>query len=222
MLAEMAAGEQRITEASHPVVRLEHALRYRAAAPLVLAGDTWCDLGCGTGVSAAAAALGYGGRVVLVDNSVEALTEAAQRVRGVETVTVAADLATEEGLAAVAAALGGADDVTVTCLGVLEQLDPVEPLVEFLAGLARDHSVTVALSVPAELEELLELLPTERVVARQLTLSGSWIARDAHEIEFSVHPEQEPAPTTFIVAFGARADTLASPAEVRVVDADAP
>jgi SAM-dependent methyltransferase len=215
---EQRTGEARITEASHPVVRLEHELRYRAAAPVVLAGDTWCDLGCGTGVSAAAAALGYGGRVVLVDNSVEALTEAAERVRGVDTVTVAADLETEEGLAAVAAALGGAEDVTVSCLGVLEQLDPVEPLVEFLAGLAREHDFTVVLSVPAHLEELLELLPLERVAARQLTLAGSWIAREAHDVELSVHPEEEPSPTTLIVAFGPRAEALASPAEVRVVD----
>src|SRR5215208_392122 len=168
-------GTERITEASHPVVRLEHELRYRAAAPLVLAGDTWCDLGCGTGISAAAAALGYGGRVVLVDRSVEALTEAAQRVVGGDTVTVAADLASEEGLALVGAALGGAEDATVTCLGVLEQLDPVEPLVEFVAGLAREHAFTVALSIPAALDGLLALLPAERVVARQVTLAGSWI-----------------------------------------------
>ncbi len=217
----MAEREERITEASHPVVRLEHELRYRAAAPLVLGGDTWCDLGCGTGVSAAAAALGYGGRVVLVDRSVEALTEAAERVHGGDTVTVAADLETEEGLAAVAAALGGTEDATVTCLGVLEQLDPFTPLVEFLAGLAGESRFTVALSVPAALEELLELLPPKRVVARQLSLAGSWIVREPQELQLSVQPELEPRPTTFLVAFGPRADALASPAEVRAVDVDA-
>src|SRR5436190_4428549 len=179
----MARGEVRITEASPTATRLEHELRYRAAAPVVLGGDTWCDVGCGTGVSAAAAALGYGGRVVLVDKSVESLTEAAGRVHGGDTVTVAADLEAEEGLAAVAAALGGTEDATVTCLGVLEQLDPVAPLVEFLAGLAHDHGFTVVLSVPAALEELLSLLPDERVLARQLSLVGSWIVRDGHELE---------------------------------------
>src|SRR5438045_1840474 len=154
----MPAGMERITEASPPVMRLEHELRYRAAAPVVIGGDTWCDVGCGTGVSASAAALGYGGRVVLVDKSVDALTEAAGRVHGGDTVTVAADLETEEGLAAVGAALGGAEDATVTCLGVLEQLDPVAPLVEFLAALSRDNGFTVVLSVPAALEAPLRLL----------------------------------------------------------------
>ena len=36
----MPAGMERITEASPPVMRLEHELRYRAAAPVVIGGDT--------------------------------------------------------------------------------------------------------------------------------------------------------------------------------------
>ncbi len=64
----MVEWQERITRDTNPAIRVEHDLRYAAAAPIVTAAQTWCDLGCGAGV-AAADALGDArlGRVVLVD-----------------------------------------------------------------------------------------------------------------------------------------------------------
>ena len=38
-----------------PSVRVEHELRYRSAGALIAGAGVWCDLGCGSGLAAAAA-----------------------------------------------------------------------------------------------------------------------------------------------------------------------
>ena len=52
----MSDWQERITHETPPAIRAEHELRYRLAAPLILAGGPWADLGCGNGVAAAARA----------------------------------------------------------------------------------------------------------------------------------------------------------------------
>ena len=65
----MSDWQERITYETAPAIRAEHELRYRAAAPLILRGGPWADLGCGNGLAADAALGGRaaGARAVLVD-----------------------------------------------------------------------------------------------------------------------------------------------------------
>src|SRR3954468_23442853 len=89
-----------------PSIRIEHELRYATAAPLLRSAPVWLDLGCGAGVAAAGALRGEGAaRAVLVDASAEALAVAVRDVPAGESVPVTADLASEDGLDAVRAAL---------------------------------------------------------------------------------------------------------------------
>ena len=146
----MADWQERITRDTKPSIRVEHDLRYAAAAPFVAGAPTWCDLGCGTGV-AAADALGDTqlARVVLVDADADALDQAGRDLQARDVVRVQADLATDEGVAAVRAALGDGEPGAITCFEVIEHLlgDEVEL---FLTGARRAIRPTgrVVISVP--------------------------------------------------------------------------
>src|SRR5437899_9040301 len=97
----MPNWEERISRGTAPATRAEHELRYELAAPLVADAALWCDLGCGNGVAAARIAGGHRGRTVLVDVAEDALEQAGREVAGEDVVTLAADLATEDGVARV-------------------------------------------------------------------------------------------------------------------------
>jgi len=222
----MADWQERITRDTKPSIRVEHDLRYAVAAPLVRDAPTWVDLGCGAGV-AAADALGDAqlGRVVLVDADADALDQAARDLRARDTVRVQADLATDEGVAAVRAQLGAQPGV-ITCFEVIEHLKTFVPLIAALIELA-EQGWTVVLSVPNDafwalenpyhetmwgegaFEELRRLLPQDAVVARQIPLDGSHLVIDGEPLALPpVTPRPDAIPSHFIAAFGPRAGEL--------------
>ena len=217
--------QERITRETPPSIRIEHELRYAMAAPLVRGATTWLDLGCGAGVAAAAALGGEGpARAVLVDASADALSEAVRDVPATDSVAVEADLASEEGLAVVRAALGEARGGVATCFEVIEHLESFVGVLELLIELAVQRDFTVVLSVPNDafwpvespwhttmwgegsFEELRRLLPEEHVVVQQVPLQGSSIVPDgtpALEAPGFVVREDAVA-SHFLAAFGPR------------------
>lgn len=239
----MPDWQERITRETEPAIRVEHQLRYALAAPLVQSSAFWCDLGCGTGVGAAR---GVAGRLaehtLLVDVASDALEQARRELPGENVSTMEADLASEQDVATVAAAIkeqAGEGPATVTCFECIEHLASFVPLVSALVDLAERHGVTVVLSVPNDafwsienphhrtvwgegaFEELVTLLPAERVVLRQVVLQGSAIVREDAEPELRPVPiELEPGgvPSHMLVAFGPRHDELAPSAAVAQVD----
>ncbi len=225
----MADWQERITRDTKPSIRVEHDLRYAAAAPLAADAPTWVDLGCGAGV-AAADALGEAAlsRVVLVDADADALDQAGRDLRAREIVRVEADLASEEGVAAVRAALDS-DPGVITCFEVIEHLSTFVPLIGALIDLA-EQGWTVLLSVPNDafwalenpyhetmwgegaFEELRRLLPADAVVARQIPLDGSHIVLDDAGRELALPPvplRPDAVPSHFLAAFGPRGGELA-------------
>jgi len=236
----MADWQERITRDTKPSIRVEHDLRYAAAAPLVRAAPTWCDLGCGAGVAAAGALADADlGRVVLVDTDAGALDQAGRDLRARETVRVEADLATDEGVAAVRTALGGGDGI-ITCFEVVEHLETFVPLLEALVELA-GAGWTVVLSVPNDafwslenpyhhtmwgegaFEELRRLLPADAVVARQVPLDGSQLVVDGDVASLDVppvSPRPDAVPSHFVAAFGPGAAGLQSRALAIASDLD--
>jgi len=231
--------QERITRETPPAIRIEHELRYALAAPLVRGATTWLDLGCGAGV-APAAVLGDEGpaRAVLVDASADALAEAARAIPAGETVTVEADLASDEGLARVREALGAVREGVVTCFEVVEHLASFVGAVELLSELATERGFTAVLSVPNDafwpvespwhatmwgegsFEELRRLLPAEHVVVQQVPLQGSSIVPEGED------PAPAPAfaaradavPSHFIAAFGPRCRELGARSAVAQAD----
>jgi hypothetical protein len=222
----MADWQERITRDTKPSIRVEHDLRYAVAAPLAQSAPTWVDLGCGAGV-AAADALGEAqlGRVVLVDADADALDQAGRDLRARDTARVQADLSTDEGVAAVRAALGDTSGV-ITCFEVVEHLSTFVPLIGALIELA-EQGWTVVLSVPNDafwalenpyhetmwgegaFEELRRLLPEDAVVARQIPLDGSHLVIDGAPLELpAVTPRPDAIPSHFLAAFGPRAAEL--------------
>jgi SAM-dependent methyltransferase len=231
--------QERITRETPPSIRIEHELRYAMAAPLIRSAGTWLDLGCGAGVAAAAALGGEGpARAVLVDAGADALAEAARDVPADEVVPVEADLATDEGLAAVRAALGDAGDGCATCFEVIEHLESFIGAVELLVELATERAFTVALSVPNDafwpvespwhatmwgegsFEELRRLLPAEHVIAHQVPLQGSSIVPEgtvaAEPPGFVVR--EDAVASHFIAAFGPRCREIVARSSVAQAD----
>jgi SAM-dependent methyltransferase len=231
----MTDWQERITRDTKPSIRVEHDLRYAAAAPIVRASAAWCDLGCGAGV-AAADALGDAqlGRVVLVDFDADALDQAGRDLATRETIRVQADLSTDEGVAGVRAALGSADADAgvITCFEVVEHLTTFVPLIDALIELAA-AGWTVVLSVPNDafwalenpyhhtmwgegaFAELRRLLPADAVVARQVPLDGSHLVVEDAPAGLTldvpaVTPRADAVPSHFVVAFGPRAPELVS------------
>ncbi|HYM54822.1 MAG TPA: hypothetical protein VES97_05630, partial [Solirubrobacteraceae bacterium] len=192
----MSDWQERITHETAPAIRVEHELRYRAAAPLILAGGPWADLGCGNGL-AAAAALGDArpAHAVRVDVEEQAVAQAARALGLPDVRTLAGDLTDPGDLRLIGEALlafGG--EPVVTCFEVVEHLSSFLELLEWSGMLAREHAATFVLSVPNDafwsiqnphhrtswsegaFEELRRLLPAEQTLLRQVALSGSALA----------------------------------------------
>lgn len=226
----MADWQERITRDTKPSIRVEHDLRYAAAAPIVRACAAWCDLGCGAGV-AAADALGDAplGRVVLVDFDADALDQAGRDLSARETVRVQADLSAAAGVAAVRAALDDEAPGVITCFEVIEHLTTFVPLVDALIELAA-AGWTVVLSVPNDafwalenpyhhtmwgagaFAELRSLLPADAVVAHQVPLDGSHLVIEGATVPTldvpAVTPRPDAVPSHFVAAFGPGAEQL--------------
>jgi hypothetical protein len=155
-----------------------------------------------------------------------------------EALPVVADLADEEGLAAVRNALGDARDGIATCFEVIEHLGRFSGAVELLVELAEQRGFTALLSVPNDafwpvespwhatmwgegsFEELRRLLPADHVVARQVPLQGSTIVlEDAPPAgPGEIAPRADAVPSHFIAAFGPRATALTALTAVTQAD----
>jgi SAM-dependent methyltransferase len=240
----MPDWQERITHGTPPAVRVEHDVRYRLVADLVADSVTWCDLGCGNGI-AAAAAIGERRpkRAVLVDVD-EAATQAAARELGGETEPIVADLTDAGDLERVASAVlaGRGSKRVVSCFEVVEHLETFVPLVESLRALG-ERGVDIVLSVPNDafgavenphhrtmwsdnaFDELRRLLPDETVLVHQLALHGSAIVpAEAAPLDEQVTVSIDPSaaiPTQFLAAFGPRAATLRPAAAAVQTDLDA-
>jgi hypothetical protein len=235
--------QERITRDTEPAIRVEHKLRYALAAPLVHASELWCDLGCGTGVGAAQAFGGkVPGRTLLVDVDQGALEHARRELPGENVSTMQADLSTEDGVGAVAAALreqAGEGPATITCFECIEHLESFVALVSALVGLAEKHGFTVVLSVPNDafwsienphhltswgegaFDELRTLLPAEHLLLRQVVLQGSAIVLGDAAPELrpvDVELEAGGVPSHLLVAFGPERQGIAAGAAVAQVD----
>lgn len=238
----MPDWQERITRDTQPALRVEHALRYQLAAPLVTGARAWCDLGCGNGVAAADALGGaFSGRAVLVDVEPSAVEAAAAEVGGDDAVTLVADLSDPAEVTRVRdALLEGEAPRVVTCFEVVEHLRTFVPLVEMLAGLATEHDTTVLLSVPNDafwalenpyhetmwgegaFDELRRLLPEGTQLVRQVALSGSAVVPVDAPAQTTVQVTVDPAgvPSHFLAVMGPRAAEVTVAAGVGQTDLD--
>lgn len=241
----MPDWHERLTRGTNPAVRAEHHLRYALATGLLRSAPVWTDLGCGAGVAAADALGGtrYDGHVVLVDVDEGSVREAERVVPAARATALAADLATEDGVARVREAVVAAGDGgLITCFEVVEHLATFVPLLELLTGLAEEHGHTVVLSVPNDafwalenpyhlamwgegaFDELRRLLPAGHVVARQVPLTGSAVAvgdGDAGGLAVpAVDVAADRVPSHLLAAFGPRAGELQAATYVAPLDLD--
>jgi SAM-dependent methyltransferase len=237
----MPDWQERITRETAPSIRVEHELRYAAAAPLVHASAAWCDLGCGTGLGAAAGlGVPYAGTALLVDADETAVEQARTTVAAQALVPLTADLTSPADLERVREELlKAAPDArrSVTCFEVIEHLATFVPLVELLVKLAEQHDTSVVASVPNDafwaienphhvttwgegaVEELRSLLPPDHVFAHQVALQGSALARVGETTdEVASIRVGDGVATHFLLAFGSGAEQLAT--APRVVQAD--
>ena len=224
----MSDWQERITRETAPAIRAEHDLRYRMAAPLILAGGSWADLGCGNGI-AAADALGSlrPAHAVLVDVDENAVALAARELQIPQAAQIVADLTDPAQLAQIGERLlEAAGEPLVTCFEVVEHLSSFLPLLEWAGTMVREHGCTFLISVPNDafwtiqnphhlsswsegaFDELRRLLPSEQTLLRQVALAGSalvgWDAAEAsHPIDVPVGGPDTVA-THFIAAFGPR------------------
>lgn len=232
----MAHWEERITQASDPALRFEHVARYRAAAPIVLASEVWCDLGCGTGVASSAALAGFSGRTVLVDTDASALSEAVAISPGERVLEIVCDLSSPDDLAAMERLVEPAEPACFTCFEVLEYVELFPPLVEWLVRMSTERAHTAVLSVRNDefwsLEspyrrtmwgetafgELTALLPKDHVVAAQIAVAGSCIGPAGTRVSGETKIPESIIPSHFLVAFGPRAGELGRAVELSAVD----
>lgn len=237
----MPDWQERIADDTRPSIRAEHELRYALAAPLIRASTRWCDLGCGSGIGAAAALADgpYRGRALLVDRE-QGVADRAAAAIGRRAVALVADLATPDGVAQVRENLGDRDAaLLVTCFETIEHLDDFAPLVTLLLELAARPGATVVLSVPNDafwaienphhktswgegaVEELRALLPADHRVLHQVALEGSAIADPAADADGSAAVTLAPGvPSHVLLAFGACASQLGVEPVTRVVQSD--
>jgi SAM-dependent methyltransferase len=234
----MPDWQERITRETEPAIRAEHDARYKLAAPLIATAGQWCDLGCGTGIAAAAALDGrFDGRAILVDLDEDVARGAASELGLRDATSIGADLATPEGVSRALGELG--DGAVVTCFEVVEHLRSFVPLLEALVE--RAERITTILSVPNDafwaienphhqamwgegaFAELESQLPAGRVLVQQLQLQGSAVAPVGDEIALEVPlavRARDAVPTHFLAAFGPRAQELRPLASVAQVDLD--
>jgi SAM-dependent methyltransferase len=234
--------QERVTRESSPAILVEHRVRYRLAAPLIEGAPIWADLGCGNGIAAAEALReSRPRRALLVDLAADALAVAARELEGTGAETLLADLASEEDLGRVREALlaDGAGGGCVTCFEVVEHLPTFLPLLDLLKELTADRAFTAVLSVPNDafwsienpfhttmwgegaFEELLRLLPDDRVIAHQFALQGSIAVVEGIEARPETVGVEAPLaaiPTHFLVAFGPGASGLGRAADVAEAD----
>jgi SAM-dependent methyltransferase len=238
--------EERISRATHPAILLEHVLRYRMTMPILKASRVWADLGCGAGVAAAHALEdGFTGQAILVDNDQPSLDAARDELapKIEEIVTLPADLTFAEDLSRLAAELSeraSAREGCITCFEVVEHLGNFVPLLELLKDATGRLGYTAILSVPNDsfwsmenphhqatwgaesFEEMLRLLPEPRTVAHQNPLMGSSILTasdvDRSELDLRVPVSMDGVPSHYLVAFGPKADLIASIGEARQSD----
>jgi SAM-dependent methyltransferase len=227
-----------MTVGTRPAYRIEAQLRYALVAPVIAEASLWVDLGCGAG-SAAAGALrpGHAGDVILVDADDRALQHARRELRDVLVTTLAANLASETGVAAVTEAVGDRQSGVVTCFETLADLETFVPAVELLLGLSHAH--TVVLSVPNDafwsvdqpfrrtawgegaFEELRRLVPAAHLRLDQVPLAGSAIAPPG-DSELALEPvrlDAERVPSSILLAFGPGQERLRPVAAARTSDA---
>jgi hypothetical protein len=131
-----------------------------------------------------------------------------------------ADLATAAGVASLAAAL--ADATVITCFDVLDGLDEIAPLLDWLVS--RHADATVVLSTagsPNQVEELRRLVPTDAVVARHVPIRAAAIvpdgAADAPPLGAVAVSADAPA-VEHLLAFGPEAHRLASVSAAHAAD----
>jgi hypothetical protein len=127
--------QERITRDTNPAIRVEHRVRYAMAAPIVAEAEVWADLGCGNGIAAREA---FGDRlperILLADNSAEALAQAPRELEVEGASTLQADLTSSDDLDRIRRQLS-ADGVRggcVTAFEVVEHLTDFVPLIELL------------------------------------------------------------------------------------------
>jgi len=237
--------EERITRETRPSIRVEHDLRYAAAAALIHDSEVWADLGCGSGVAAATALEArFAGRAVLVDLAEEALEQARAELGIADAQMIAADLSDAEAVARVREALLAESPLgprTVTCFETIEHLENFVPLVELLGELAREHDTTVLISVPNDafwaienpfhqtmwgegaFEELRRLLPEPCVVVRQVPLTGSALVVEGGPETLGlpdVTVVADRVPSHLLAALGPRAREVAPRALAYAADLD--
>jgi SAM-dependent methyltransferase len=234
--------EERITRDTSPAIRVEHRVRYAMASPIVAQASIWADLGCGNGIAAAEAlADQLPDRVLLVDNSADALAQAPRELDAEAVSTLQADLTSSDDLDRIERQLvaDGTRGGCVTAFEVVEHLTDFVPLIERLVALQDRNGFTSVLSVPNDafwslenpfhatkwgegaFEELRRVLPPEHVVAHQYALQGSVgvIQNGSPKPEaVTVDPAPVPIPTHFLLAFGPTADRLGGAADVAGAD----
>jgi 2-polyprenyl-3-methyl-5-hydroxy-6-metoxy-1,4-benzoquinol methylase len=232
--------QERIARDTPPQIRLEHVVRYAAAAPIV-ARSYWCDLGCGTGLAAAEAFRSAPpARALLVDIDGAAAEEAAARFPQTQTTRVALDLSRDDGVDALRQAFAESEEACITCFEVIEHLESFVPLVRFLVERA-EADATVLLSVPNDaltgvrnpfhvttwgegsLAELQTALPEDHRILEQVVLAGSALRqRDEppRDERVDVPVKEVAGPSHFVLAFGPRAGDAALPCVVEPLDVD--
>ncbi len=237
----MPDWQERITHATPPQIRVEHVVRYAAAAPLVAAGSPWCDLGCGTGIAPEEAFRGISPtHALLVDLDESVAREAAARFPLTDAAPLALDLSRDESFEVLRETLSRWERPCITCFEVIEHLESFVPLVRFLAQQA-EAGTTVVLSAPNDaltavrnpfhvstwgggsLAELLTLIPGEHQVLDQVALVGSALRRrdDApRDVPLDVRVKPVAGPTHMLLAFGPFAKDVELPARVEAADVD--
>jgi SAM-dependent methyltransferase len=211
----MPDWQERITRETPPQIRLEHVVRYAAAAPLI-AGAAWCDLGCGTGLAAEEAGVSPK-RALFVDVDNDVAVEAAARFPEADAADIALDLSRDDGVQALRELVEDWEGLCITCFELVEHLDNFVALVRFLGDRAQTGA-TVVLSVPNDsltgvenpfhstawgegsLAELRSLLPEHRVLELRL--------------------DPVAGPSHMLLAFGPRAGEVTTPRRAKVADAD--
>jgi hypothetical protein len=137
-----------------------------------------------------------------------------------------ADLATADGVAAAAAALE-AEPVVVTAFDVLDGLDDITPLMDWLVGLADRATVVVGVPwTPNQVEELRRLVPsgTPAVVARVVPVRAAAIVTDADAatpLLGAVALDAGAAAASYLLAFGPDASRLGPVAAAHAADLSA-
>ena len=236
----MPDWQERITSDTAPQIRLEHIVRYGAATPLV-AGASWCDLGCGTGLAPGEAFRDAPpARALLVDVDGRVAEEAAARFPQTETTALELDLSDDSAAGELREKLAQWPEACITCFEVIEHLASFVPLVTLLTERA-EAGGTVLLSAPNDaltgtqnpfhlsswgegaLDELRTMLPREHLVLEQVLLAGSALRRrdePARNERADVAVTPIAGPTHLLLAFGPRAGDVALPCLVEALDVD--